>query len=150
MIVLHVVGFRKRGKTSLIEQICEELERLGVEYTIIKQTKHELKDVERGDTRRFVLKAAKRIILSTKDGIEIIMKEKVNPFQFVRGNVVIVEGWRSVSKREWWSVIVAKDLGEALRLMKPNTIAVLTREDDFKVWGRVIARKLAVASRLMR
>ena len=148
VVVLHVVGFRKRGKTSLIERICEELESLGIEYTIVKQTKHELKEVEKGDTRRFISKGAKRVILVTRDGTEVILRERLDPFLFAKG-VVIVEGWRGVSRRDWWAVVVAKDLEEGLRLKKPNTIAILTRDDDFKVWGKVIARRLAVASRLM-
>ncbi len=150
MIVLQVVGYRKRGKTSLIETICEELNELGIDYIVIKQTKHSLEDVEKGDTKRFLKSGAKKVVLFTRDGVEVIKKDGANLYDFMSEDVVILEGWKSASRRDWWTVVVAKDVEEARWLLKPNTIAVLTSEDNFKIWGKVIGRKLAVASRLMK
>ncbi len=145
-LVVQVVGFRKRGKTTLIQRLVEELKLLGLNPKIVKETKHSLLDVDSGDTRRFMKSGAEEVYLLCRDGVRYQTTKRPSLESLVDSldGLIIVEGGKSIKRRDWYAIIVAKDLNEARQLWKPLVLDVMLKEDDAKIKARVIARKISV------
>ena len=144
-LVLQVVGYRKRGKTTLIEHLITELKSLKLEPKVVKETKHSIEDVDRGDTLRFTKRGAGDVYLLCRDGLRIQSRRRPSLEELADSlsGLVIVEGGKSVKRKDWYAVIVAKDEEEAKRLWKPLTIDVMYPKDKAEIKARVLARKLS-------
>ncbi len=149
-LVLQVVGPRKSGKTTLMCYIIRELKQLGVkDFTVIKQTKHTLANVDAGDTRRFLEAGADEVFLLTKDGLRYQSFHRPSLEELVDSleGLVLVEGGKSVKRRDWFAVVTWRHEADRVRYWKPLTIAEMGPEDDARLVAWRVSRFLSVASR---
>jgi len=130
-LVIQVVGYRKRGKTTLIQHLVKELKALGLEPKVVKETKHSLEETDRGDTKRFLESGANEVYLLCKDGVRFQKRTRPNLEKLVDSltGLIIVEGGKFVKRRDWYSILVVHEPWEERLLQKPLTIDVMRRED---------------------
>ena len=150
-LVLQVVGYRKRGKTTLIEHLITELKSLNLKPKVVKETKHSIEEVDRGDTLRFTRRGADEVYLLCRDGLRIQSKMRPSLEELVDSlkGLIIVEGGKGVKRRDWYAVVVAKDEEEALRLWKPLTIDVMYPKDKAEIKAKILAKRLSTLCRVL-
>jgi molybdopterin-guanine dinucleotide biosynthesis protein B len=128
-----VVGSKKSGKTTTIENLTRELTKRGYKVATVKHVSEKdfTIDTEGKDTWRFAKSGAKTIVTVASNEIATI--EKVNPENFsleqvlkkCKGkDVVFIEGLRSSvkQKRSIPKIVVVKskeEVLEALKVFKP-------------------------------
>jgi len=150
-LVIQVVGYRKRGKTTLIEYLIEELKQFNLHPRIVKETKHKLEDVDKGDTLRFTKRGSPEVYLLCSDGMRVQSRKRPKLEDLVDSleGLIIVEGGKSVKRRDWYAIVVARDEDEAMSLWKPLTIDTMYSKDSARVKAKILARKIATLCKVL-
>ncbi|UXD22506.1 hypothetical protein IPA_05610 [Ignicoccus pacificus DSM 13166] len=145
-LVIQVVGFRKRGKSTLIEYLLEELKKYGLKAKVVKETKHGLLDVDSGDTKRFTSRGAEEVYLLCKDGIRFQKMGRPSLEELVDSldGLIIVEGGKSIKRRDWYAVLAVREGWEEKVLWKPLVLDVMRREDSARVKAIELAKRISV------
>lgn len=127
--VIAIVGTKKSGKTTVIENLTRELTRRGYRVAAIKhvpEPDHTI-DTPGKDTWRYAQAGAKTILSAAANEIAVIEKTPLATMPFdaligrCRGNdVVFVEGFKKkvARRRSIWKIVVAKTMDEAVNAVE--------------------------------
>jgi len=140
--VVQIVGPRKSGKTTLLQELIKELNKLGVKPKVVKQTKHALEETDAGDTKRALEAGAEEVYLVCRNGFRVQKKGKVGLEELVSSlsGLIIVEGGKGVKRRDWLSVVTWRNEAERKAYWKPLTVSEMGPQDDAKLVAWKVAR----------
>ena len=100
--VVSVVGYHNSGKTTLIERLVPELQKLGLRVGYIKHDPkgHGITEKEGSDTDR-IFKLSEKVALLSPSKLTLWEKREDDPLKVVEEyfydcHVVILEGWKSL------------------------------------------------------
>jgi molybdopterin-guanine dinucleotide biosynthesis protein B len=146
MKILHIVGLKGHGKTTLTVELVRELRRRGISVGTVKHSGH-AHDLDRpgkdsyrhfeagGEPAAFVTPFGVSVRLDREDGVDPI--ERIAPL-YAGTDLVLVEGYidRPGPKIEVWR----KEKGQApLTGREPEILAVITDDEvevEVPVWPR--------------
>lgn len=135
-----IVGFAKRGKTTLVCAIVRELASRGISVAVIKHTHHLLTDddTSSGDTGRALEAGATAALLAT-GGRAVMWRRGAAPVRFdwpsletllaeARANaeLVLVEGFKH--EGEWPQIALVRDETDLQSLQSQRIVAVVADE----------------------
>jgi molybdopterin-guanine dinucleotide biosynthesis protein B len=137
---MGIVGYKKSGKTMLIEKITEELRKREInDITIIKHSEHNISLENKTDTER-VFKNSSKVIGLFGDSSILLSKSKEKYNDIIRTlntKILIVEGFKSVKNIP--RIICIKDEKEIDELSNGLEIGYFSLEKTdskkHKIWG---------------
>ncbi len=144
---IGIVGYKKTGKTTLIEKILETLNKRGIyETTVIKHSEHNISLPGDTDTER-MFKNSSKVIGLFKDSNIILskIKEKYNDIiRTLNTKVLIVEGFKSVKNIP--RIICIKDEKEIEELSNGLELGYFSLEKikskKYDIWGPEDIKKI--------
>ena len=162
--IIGVVGYKKSGKTSLIESLVQELTKRGYHVATAKHINQKgfSMDTKGKDTWRHSAAGANPVVSVSDIEIAIIMKNGVQQFSFDRmlsftseTDVVILEGFSwlvlknehvgkilCVRDKEEWSNFRQKVKGEIIAFCSTQPVgkSILRIEEDFQTLVKQVLR----------
>jgi len=127
------VGHSGSGKTTLVCRLVEHLVSAGRSVAVIKHTHHEVSQVNRGDTERFLTAGATEAVLA--DDFQAVHFDRNGTSRWawshpsdllrvVRSEVVLVEGFKSFGP--WPKILVTGGIAGAPPAISENLVAVVS------------------------
>lgn len=139
-----IIGFAKRGKTTLVCAIVRELASRGITAAVIKHTHHLLTadDTNSGDTARALEAGATAAVLATS-GRAVMWRRGEIPSRFdwaslpelleqaaANAELVLVEGFKHDG--DWPQIALVRDEADFSSLQSQRTVAVVA-DDELEV-----------------
>ncbi|MGQ9680530.1 MAG: molybdopterin-guanine dinucleotide biosynthesis protein B [Candidatus Bathyarchaeia archaeon] len=127
--IVAVVGFKKSGKTRVIEELTRELTQRGYEIGTVKHgSERHTVDAPGKDTWRHIQAGSKASAILTPSESAFFIKKPLSVFEAISllgyRDFVILEGFKSIDTVA--RIIVLKEAGDAENLSNGLEIAVLT------------------------